>query len=77
MPGAAIDPSLRLVGFVDAGQVFGDGQKIQPKDFRYSTGVGLFWQGPFGPLRISYGHPLNKKDGDRVQKIQFTFGTGF
>jgi outer membrane protein insertion porin family len=77
MPGAAKDPSLRLVGFVDAGQVFGDGQKIQPKDFRYSTGVGLFWQGPFGPLRISYGHPLNKKDGDRVQKIQFTFGTGF
>jgi outer membrane protein assembly factor BamA len=30
-----------------------------------------------GPLRLSLGKPLNPQSGDRVQQLQFTFGTGF
>ena len=77
MPGAAKDPSLRLAAFVDGGQVYAKGQKIELKDLRYSTGLGLAWQSPFGPLRLSFATPLNKKDGDRIQRLQFTFGTAF
>jgi outer membrane protein insertion porin family len=29
------------------------------------------------PLRLSYAQPLNARPTDRIQKLQFTFGTGF
>jgi outer membrane protein insertion porin family len=77
MPGAGNDPSLRLAAFVDGGQVFGQGEKINTSEFRYSGGIGVSWLSPFGPLRFSIAQPLNKKDGDDVQRVQFTFGTGF
>jgi outer membrane protein insertion porin family len=75
MPGAEQDRSLRLAGFVDGGQVYVD--KIELGELRYSTGIALFWSSPMGPLRLSWAYPLNAKDGDRKQQLQFTFGTGF
>lgn len=77
MPGAAQDKSLRLAAFLDAGQVYGAGQNSLFSDLRYSTGLALAWNSPFGPLRLSVAQPLNDKPGDRVQRLQFTFGTGF
>jgi outer membrane protein insertion porin family len=75
MPGAEQDRSLRLAGFVDGGQVYVD--KIDLGELRYAAGIALFWSSPMGPLRLSWAHPLNAKDGDRKQQLQFTFGTGF
>jgi outer membrane protein insertion porin family len=75
MPGAEQDRSLRLAAFIDGGQVYDN--KIDLGDVRYSTGIGLFWSSPFGPLRLSWAHPLNPQSGDRKQQLQFTFGTGF
>ena len=75
MPGASQDPSLRLAGFIDGGNVFA--QSFNFSDLRYSTGLAFFWTSPFGPLRLSYAQPLNAKGTDRIQKLQFTFGTGF
>lgn len=77
MPGAANDKSLRLSAFIDAGQVYGEGEKVDLSQLRYSTGLGLAWSSPFGPLRLSLGIPLNKKPNDSVQRLQFTFGYGF
>ena len=45
--------------------------------FRYSTGIALSWSSPIGPLKVSYGVPLNKKDGDRVENFQFQLGSVF
>ncbi|HEX7054142.1 MAG TPA: outer membrane protein assembly factor BamA [Burkholderiales bacterium] len=75
MPGAAHDPSVRLAWFVDGGNVFAD--RFELGELRYSTGVGLLWSSPFGPLRLSIAQPLNAKSTDKVQRLQFTFGTGF
>jgi outer membrane protein insertion porin family len=75
MPGAEQDRSLRLSAFVDGGQVFAG--KIELGELRYATGIALFWSSPMGPLRLSWAHPLNAKDQDRKQQLQFTFGTGF
>jgi outer membrane protein insertion porin family len=75
MPGAEQDRSLRLAGFVDGGQVYVD--KIELSELRYSTGIALFWSSPMGPLRLSWAYPLNAKDADRKQQLQFTFGTAF
>jgi outer membrane protein insertion porin family len=77
VPGAGQDKSLRLSAFVDAGQVWGEFEKAALGDLRYSAGLGLSWSSPFGPLRISFAQPLNDKAGDRIQRLQFTFGTGF
>ena len=75
MPGANNDPSLRLAWFIDGGNVFA--QTFQFNDMRYSTGLGFFWTSPFGPLRLSFAQPLNAKPTDHIQRLQFTFGTGF
>jgi outer membrane protein insertion porin family len=75
MPGAEQDRSLRLAAFVDGGQVYAE--KIELGELRYAAGIALFWSSPMGPLRLSFGYPLNAKDGDQKQQLQFTFGTGF
>ena len=77
MPGATREQSLRLAAFVDGGQVYAQGDKLELSELRYATGLALAWISPFGPLRFSIGFPLNAKDGDQEQRIQFTFGTGF
>jgi outer membrane protein insertion porin family len=78
MPGAQTDKSLRLSTFFDAGQVYGALQKVDLGELRYSAGVGLYWTSPFGPLRLSLAQPLNAKSGfDRIERLQFTFGTAF
>lgn len=78
MPGAQADKSLRLAAFLDAGQVYGADQKIDFGEMRYSAGLGLAWTSPFGPLRISYGLPINQKKGiDRVERLQLNFGSTF
>jgi outer membrane protein insertion porin family len=75
MPGAEQDRSLRLAWFFDGGQVYDN--KIDLGELRYSTGLALFWSSPLGPLRFSWAAPLNPKPEDRLQRLQFTFGTGF
>jgi outer membrane protein insertion porin family len=77
MPGATAEQSLRLAAFVDGGQVYAENAKVDFGELRYAAGIGLQWLSPFGPLRLSIAHPLNAKDGDEAQRLQFTFGTGF
>ena len=78
MPGAAQDNSLRVAAFIDAGQVYAAGAPVDLGELRYSAGLALSWASPVGPLRISYGSPLNERKGfDRVQRLQLKFGTTF
>jgi outer membrane protein insertion porin family len=76
-PGAGNDRSLRLFAFLDAGNVFGDNEKYSLKDLRASTGVGLSWVSPVGPLRLALANPIRKQAGDKIQKLQFQIGTSF
>ncbi len=66
-----------MFGFADLGGIFGDKQKISFSDMRASTGVGVSWISPVGPLRISYAIPVRKQAGDRIQKMQFQIGSSF
>ncbi|HXD41902.1 MAG TPA: outer membrane protein assembly factor BamA [Ramlibacter sp.] len=76
-PGAGNDRTLRLFGFVDAGNVFGETEKIRFGDLRASAGVGLSWISPVGPLRLAIAQPIRKFAGDRIQRLQFQIGTSF
>ncbi len=76
LPGTGNDRSFRSFVFLDAGNVFPSGS-IDLGDLRYSVGIGLNWASPVGPMKLSIGLPLNKKEEDRSQRIQFQLGTGF
>jgi outer membrane protein insertion porin family len=72
------DKSVRASVFFDAGQIYVNGN-IEPlyESFRYSAGVGVAWNSPVGPLKFSYGIPLNNQPGDKIQHFQFQVGTVF
>ena len=76
-PGVGNDRTLRLYGFIDAGNVFGENDPYKLGDLRASVGVGLSWISPVGPLRIAIANPLRKKAGDRIERLQFQIGTSF
>ena len=71
------DKSVRGSVFVDAGQIYANGDQKDNEAFRYTAGVGLSWNSPIGPLKFSYAVPLNEKEGDRIQKFQFQIGSVF
>ncbi len=76
-PGAGNDRTLRVFTFVDAGNVYGENDKVDFSQMRVSTGLGLSWISPLGPLRLAYAQPVRKFAGDRIQKLQFQIGTSF
>ncbi|MET3131899.1 outer membrane protein insertion porin family [Oxalobacteraceae bacterium GrIS 1.11] len=76
-PGSGNDRSLRWFGFLDGGQVYQEGQKMRASELRFGAGLGISWISPVGPLKLSYGKPLNAKPGDRPERIQFQMGGGF
>ncbi len=77
VPGTGNDRTLRLFTYFDAGNVWGELEKVRFGDLRSSVGVGLSWVSPVGPLKISYGTPINKRPEDRIQRLQFQIGTAF
>ena len=77
MPGTGNDRTFRWFAFVDAGNVWGDAQDVKLNEMRASTGIGLSWISPLGPLRLAYAQPIRKFTGDKIQKLQFQIGTSF
>jgi len=77
MPGTGNDRTFRWFAFVDAGNVWGDGQDLKLNEMRASAGIGLSWISPLGPLRLAYAQPFRKFTGDKIQKLQFQIGTSF
>ena len=70
--------SARVSAFVDFGNVFDGVDNFKADELRASAGVALQWQAPIGPIIISWAQPLKyDRDIDRVEKLQFTFGTLF
>jgi outer membrane protein insertion porin family len=76
-PGAGNDRTLRMFGFVDAGNVFGEDNPYRVSDLKVSVGFGLSWISPVGPLRLGVGFPVNKSTDDKMQRLQFQIGSSF
>jgi outer membrane protein insertion porin family len=76
-PGAGNDRTLRIFGFGDVGNIYGENEKIVANELRSSVGVGLSWVSPMGPLRFAIANPVRKFPGDRIQRLQFQIGTSF
>jgi outer membrane protein insertion porin family len=77
LPGMAQDRSIRVFTYLDAGSVWGEDDDVTLSDLRASAGVGLSWFSPVGPLKLSYGQPIKKKNGDETESFQFQIGSSF
>ena len=77
VPGSGNDKTLRIFGFADAGNVWGEFEKMDMASIRVSAGLGLSWISPVGPLKLSWGAPVKKQPSDRIQRFQFQIGTAF
>ncbi|MBI4653813.1 MAG: outer membrane protein assembly factor BamA [Nitrospirae bacterium] len=65
-----------VVTFLDGGNVWKDTNDIN-LTLKYTTGAGLRYDTPVGPLRIDYGHKLNKEGGESAGELHFSLGHAF
>jgi outer membrane protein insertion porin family len=77
MPFAADVKSVKMSAFVDAGNVFDKSGDFDAGELRYSAGIGATWLSPIGPFELSFAKPLNAKDTDKEQSLQFSIGASF
>jgi outer membrane protein insertion porin family len=68
---------IGIVAFLDGGNVWLKANNIDPGDLKYSTGLGLRYNTPVGPISIDYGHKLNKQKGESSGEIHFSIGHAF
>jgi len=68
---------LRMSAFIDGGNVFEGTKSFKADKLRFSTGLATTWISPIGPFTLSYAKPLNAKEGDNEQKLQFSIGASF
>jgi len=68
------DSGMKLVAFYDAGNAWNDNYYLD--DLRQSVGLGLRWYSPIGPLRLEYGHIVNRGgiNDDSTGRWEFTIG---
>ncbi|MCH5336987.1 MAG: BamA/TamA family outer membrane protein, partial [Campylobacter sp.] len=53
------------------------GRKNLDEIQRMSTGVGIEWVTPIGPLQLIFAKPINDKPGDNTNLFEFAIGTRF
>jgi len=71
------EDSTQISAFFDVGNVFTDFNAWDAGELRGSVGFSFKWQAPVGPIVVNIAAPLNKKDGDRTETLQFSFGNTF
>lgn len=65
---------MRFVTFFDYGMI---GDHDWNEEERYSTGAGIEWMTPMGPLQLYFVKPLNKKPHDDTNSFEFSIGARF
>ncbi len=61
--------------FLDQGQTFGRSENIRIEDLKRSLGLGMQWQSPLGPIKLSWAFPLNADPTDDKEILGFAFGS--
>jgi len=71
------DIGLMGVVFFDAGNLYNDDQDVNLGDLYQSTGFGIRWYSPLGPIRLENGFALNPPPGGASSRLEFTMGQAF
>jgi outer membrane protein insertion porin family len=72
----AIKKGFGVAVFMDAGNVWQLPETIT-SELKYTAGIGLRYNTPVGPIRLDYGHKLNKDAGESSGEVHFSFGHAF
>lgn len=67
--------AVAILGFVDSGTVFLDSPSIN--ELRHSTGLGIRYLSPVGPIGFDVGFPIARRHDEDVYRIHFSIGTIF
>ena len=51
---------LMMEVFIDSGNVWRNALDFNPLEIRFTSGAGLVFLTPIGPVRVDYGFKLNK-----------------
>lgn len=73
----SLGKGLGIVAFLDGGNVWVKVGDIKPLDFKFTTGLGLRFNTPVGPIRIDYGHKLQREKGESSGELHFSIGHAF
>ncbi|MCI5225255.1 MAG: outer membrane protein assembly factor BamA [Candidatus Electrothrix sp. AX2] len=71
------DAGLRGVAFVDFGNVYDKDDSWDFGNIKKSTGLGINWLSPMGPLRLVWGYNLDSQEGDEDAQWDFAMGGSF
>lgn len=63
--------------FVDAGSVWFDRDPVNGFDLRKTSGLGLRYITPVGPIGLDYAWKLDRRDGETAAEWHFTIGAVF
>jgi outer membrane protein insertion porin family len=77
IPGLGKERNARISTFVDAGLIRNSLESSPDDGARISTGIGLYFVSPFGPIQLAISKPLNPGPNDVTQTFQFTMGQNF
>ncbi|MFN8392246.1 MAG: outer membrane protein assembly factor BamA [Bdellovibrionota bacterium] len=74
-----IYPLISSVGisgvvFYDVGNAFDDNESIDIGELRQAVGWGIRWKSPLAPIRIEFGYPIDRKEGEKSFVTNFSFG---
>ena len=73
----SLGKGIGIVAFLDGGNVWIKTKDINPADIKFTTGLGLRYNTPVGPIRIDYGQKLQRKPGESRGEIHFSIGHAF
>jgi outer membrane protein insertion porin family len=68
------DIRLKGVIFFDYGGAFDENNKIGLDNMRETTGVGVRWMSPVGPVRLEWGYNIDPKEDENDSKFEFSIG---
>lgn len=66
-----------LVNFIDFGNLWRRVGDVHITDLKYTSGIGLRYRTPIGPIRIDYGYKLNRQRDESRGEIHFSIGHAF
>ena len=72
--------SIDLSYFIDIGNIWGVdyNESLDSKSsIRSSTGFGMDFLSPVGPINFSLAQPITKKSSDKTETFRFNLGTTF
>lgn len=72
-----VGDNFALLGFFDLGGLYLKDRGFDLGELERSTGLGVRYLSPIGPIGLDVAHPLNREEGQSSIRLHFSIGTNF